>query len=54
MNKIYNIYPARETEVSSPGVYSPAVNGINPLGNDSQGRMCAIIPRLMEWELGVF
>ena len=27
MNEFYNLYPARETRGSSPGVYSPAVDG---------------------------
>ena len=37
MNEFYNLYSARETRGSSPGMYSPAV--INPLGNDSPVRM---------------
>ena len=28
MNEFYNLYPARETQGSSPGVYSPAVSGV--------------------------
>ena len=47
MNQFYNLYLARETRGSSPGVYYPTVDGqaqgyilrrslvINPLGNDS-------------------
>ena len=27
LNEFYNLRPARETQGSSPGVYSPAVDG---------------------------
>ena len=46
LKEFYNLYPARETRKSNPEVYSPAVDGVNPLGDDSPLRIWAILQLL--------